>query len=47
MKEKKNFAQLLGKWSANLVVVCVTTCVWSVLIALTYKLVSWILGVII
>lgn len=46
MKEKRSFGQILGRWTANLIVLSVTTCIWAVVLALAYKLISLILGVV-
>ena len=52
MKNKENkekdtsFGQFIGKATANLIVVCVSACVWSILLAIVYKFITWIAGMV-
>lgn len=41
-KKKKSFAGLVGTFMANAIVVCISTCLLSILIAIVYGFVSWV-----
>ena len=43
-KRKKSWAYKLGRFLGTVVVICLSTAIMAVIIALTFKVVTWVFG---